>query len=90
MENVYKYFQFSPYFKDESEAFSGNEICYAEINLKHFLVFEKKNSTLNLYVSKYKLRSEIGKKPPEILELLVESYDKSIPEHRIAIKQYLD
>ena len=29
-------------------------------------------------------------KKPEILESLVQNYDKSIPEHRIAIKQYLD
>ena len=33
-------------------------------------------------------KKEIGKNPPEILEILIENYDKSIPEHRMAIKQY--
>ena len=90
MENVLKYYQFSLFIKDESNAFSGNEITFAELNSTHFLIFEKKEVSYNLYVSKYANRNEIGTKPPLILELLVEDYDKSIPEHRIAIKQYLD
>ena len=89
MENVLNYYEFSSFFKDESEAFSGNEISFTELNETHFLIFEKNNFSFNLYVSKYKHKNEIGKKPPEILELLVENYDKSKPEHRIAIKQYL-
>ena len=75
---------------DTSGSFSGNEISYSEINMTHFLIFEKKDKIFNLYVSKYAERKEIGIKPAEILELLVEKYDKSIPEHRIAIKQYLN
>ncbi|APZ46472.1 hypothetical protein BW723_09260 [Polaribacter reichenbachii] len=90
MENVLKYYEFSEFFKDNSSAFSGNEIAYTELNATHFLIFEKNNATYNLYVSKYQQRKDIGLKPPEILELLVENYDKSIPEHRIAIKQYLN
>ena len=90
MENVLKYYEFSSFFKDESEAFLGNEISYTELNETHFLIFEKNNIIFNLYVSKYRNKNEIGKKPPEILELLIENYDKSIPEHRIAIKQYLN
>ena len=43
----------------------------------------------NLYVSKYKSKKSIGAEKPEILELLVENYDKSIPEHRIIIKKYM-
>jgi hypothetical protein len=90
MENVLKYFEFSLFKKDESGAFSGNEIAFTELNETHFLIFEKKEETYNLYVSKYANKQEIGSNEPEILELLVENYDKSIPEHRIAIKQYLN
>ena len=89
MENVFKYYEFSAFFLDESDTFSGNEISFTELNDTHFLIFEKTNSTYNLYVSRYKHKNEIGSKSPEILELLVESYDKSIPEHRLMIKQYL-
>lgn len=90
MENVFKYYEFSPFFLDTSDTFSGNEICFTELNETHFLIFEKKNSTYNLFVSKYQSKKDIGVKSPEILELLVENYNKSIPAHRIAIKQYLD
>jgi len=90
MENVFKYYEFSPFFLDTSDTFSGNEICFTELNETHFLIFEKKNSTYNLFVSKYQSKKDIGVKSPEILELLVEDYNKSIPAHRIAIKQYLD
>ncbi|MEO9570777.1 MAG: hypothetical protein ABJH82_13935 [Polaribacter sp.] len=90
MENVFKYYEFSDFFLDESDAFSGNEISFTELNETHFLIFEKRYNSYNLYVSRYQSKKEIGTKPPQILELLVENYDKSIPEHRIAIKQYLD
>ena len=90
MENVLKYYEFSSFVKDESNTFSGNEIAFTELNETHFLIFEKKEETYNLYVSKYENKKVIGIKPPEILELLVENYDKSIPAHRIAIKQYLN
>ena len=87
MENVLKYYEFSLFIKDESDTFSGNEITFTELNSTHFLIFEKKEETYNLYVSRYTHKNDIGIKPPEILELLIENYDKSIPEHRIAIKQ---
>jgi hypothetical protein len=89
MENVLKYYEFSLFIKDESNAFHGNQIAFTELNTTHFLIFEKKEDAYNLYVSRYSHKNEIGVKPPKILELLVENYDKSIPEHRIAIKQYL-
>ena len=90
MENVFKYYEFSDFFIDKSDTFSGNEISFTDLNDTHFLIFEKNNSTYNLYVSRYHYKTDVGVKPPEILELLVENYDKSIPAHRIAIKQYLD
>jgi len=90
MENVFKYYEFSTFFLDTSDTFSGNEICFTELNETHFLIFEKKNIAYNLYVSRYQSKKDIGVKSPEILEILVENYDKSIPAHRIAIKQYLD
>ena len=90
MENVFKYYEFSNFFKDESGSFSGNEISFTILNATHFLIFEKNNETYNLYVARFVDKNEIGLKPPEILELLVANYDKSIPKHRIAIKQYLD
>jgi hypothetical protein len=90
MENVLKYYEFSIFLKDTSNSFSGNEISFTALNDTHFLIFEKEKEIYNLYVSKYAHKKDIGIKPPEILELLVENYDKSIPEHRIAIKQYLD
>lgn len=89
MENVFKYYDFSTFKKDNSNAFSGNEICFTELNETHFLIFEKQENNYNLYVSKYQNKKEIGEKPPEVVELLVENYDKSLPEHRIAIKKYL-
>jgi hypothetical protein len=89
MENVFKYFEFSDFFKDESGMFSGNEICFTVLNETHFLIFEKINNTYNLHVSKYNNKVEIGVKAALILELVVENYNKSLPEHRIAMRQYL-
>ncbi|WP_299063830.1 hypothetical protein [uncultured Polaribacter sp.] len=89
MENVFKYYEFSAFFLDKSDTFSGNEISFTELNDTHFLIFEKSNSTYNLYVSRYLHKKDIGVKAPEILELLVNNYDKSIPAHRLLIKQYL-
>ncbi|MDB9723784.1 hypothetical protein OAA58_03810 [Polaribacter sp.] len=90
MENVFKYYEFSPFFVDTSGVFFGNEISFTALNDTHFLIFEKKEAAYNLYVSKYVHPKEIGVNPAIILELLVTDYDKSNPAHRIAIKQYLD
>lgn len=90
MENVLKYYEFSEFKKDDSEAFSNNEIAYTELNETHYLIFEKEEDQYNLYVSKFNSRNEIGNKKPIILELLVSNYDKSKPEHRLAITQYLN
>lgn len=89
MENVFRYYEFSDFFIDKSEVFKGNEICFSELNAQHFLIFEKNNEKFNLYVSKYESKSKIGLNPPEILELLVENYDKSLPEHRVILRQYV-
>ena len=89
MENVFKYYDFSDFIEDKSGSFSGNMICYSELNEEHFLIFEKQDTQYNLFVSKYLSEKEIGVKPPEILESLVINYDKSIPEHRIVLRQYL-
>ena len=53
MENIFKYFDFSPFKKDDSNAFNGNQISYTELNAQHFLIFEKEQDIFNLYVSKY-------------------------------------
>ena len=89
MENIFKYFNFSPFKKDDSNAFNGNQISYSELNAQHFLIFEKEQDIFNLYVSKYSKKADIGNKSPEILELLVTNYDKSNPEHRVALRRYL-
>ncbi|AUC15959.1 hypothetical protein BTO06_12705 [Tenacibaculum sp. SZ-18] len=89
MENVLRYYEFSDFFQDKSGAFKGCEISYTELNSEHFLIFTKKNETYDLYVSKYSSEKEIGLKLPEILELLMEDYDKSIPEHRVILRKYL-
>lgn len=89
MENVLRYYEFSDFFEDTSGSFSKNEIAYSELNAQHFLIFEKKDENFNLYVSKYTSKKEIGLQPPEILELLIENYDKSIPEHRVILRKYL-
>lgn len=88
MENVFKYYEFSPFKKDTSQTFHGNEISFSELNDTHFLIFEKSGEQYNLYVSRYAHKKDIGVNPPEIVEMLVENYDKSIPEHRIAIRRY--
>ncbi|MFD2568964.1 hypothetical protein [Pseudotenacibaculum haliotis] len=90
MENVFKYFEFSSFFTDESQSFLGNQIAYSELNSEHFLVFENENDSYNLYVSKYANKKQIGKEAPEILELLIKDYDKGNPEHRIAIRRYFE
>ena len=90
MTNVFLYYGFNSFFKDESTTFSGNEICYAELNSEHFLIFEKDNDAYHLYVSKFNSKKEIGVNAPIILEKLIENYDKSIPEHRIAIRRYFE
>ena len=90
MTNVFLYYGFNSFFNDESPAFSGNELCYAELTAEHFLIFEKKDNTYHLYVSKFNSKKEIGVNTPMILEKLVENYDKSIPEHRIAIRRYFE
>jgi len=90
MENVLKYFEFSSFFKDESGAFSNNEIAVSELNSQHFLIFEKVEEEYNLYVSKYSGKKAIGTTQPEILELLIQNYDKSNPEHRVAIRRYFE
>ncbi len=90
MTNVFLYYDFTPFFKDESGAFSGSDICFSELNSEHFMIFEKNGENYNLYISKYQSKKEVGKLEPEILEILVENYDKSIPEHRIAIRRYFE
>ena len=90
MTNVFLYYDFTSFFKDESDSFSGNDICFSELNSEHFMVFEKNGENYNLYISKYQSKNEVGKSKPEILELLVENYDKSIPAHRIAIRRYFE
>jgi len=89
MENILKYFDFSPFKKDDSNAFNGNQISFTELNAQHFLIFEKEQDIFNLYVSKYSKKSDIGNKSPEILELLVTNYDKSNSQHRVALRRYL-
>ncbi|PKH49166.1 hypothetical protein CXF68_00020 [Tenacibaculum sp. Bg11-29] len=89
MESVFRYYEFSEFMSDKSEAFSGNEICFSILNEHHFLIFEKKKEAYKLYVSKYKSKLEVGFEQPEILELLVNDYDKSKPEHRIILRKYL-
>ena len=54
MENVFKYYLFSDFFKDTSETFKENEICFTELNETHFLIFEKDAAIYNLYVARYK------------------------------------
>ena len=88
MENVLKYYDFSAFFKDTSGTFS-NPISFTELNAQHFLIFENNDNAYTLYVSKYKNQKEIGKTKPEILEVLIEDYDKSIPKHRVVLRQYL-
>ncbi|MFD0993212.1 hypothetical protein [Tenacibaculum geojense] len=89
MENVLRYYEFSDFFKDESGTFSGNNIAYTELNSEHFLIFEQENENYNLYVSKFSSKNEIGKSSPEILETLVNKYDKSKSEHRVVLRKYL-
>lgn len=89
MDTILKYYEFSDFFKDQSNIFSGNDIAYTILNDTHFLIFERNKEVYTLFVSKYASKSQIGKEKPEILEILVENYDKSIPAHRLAITQYL-
>ena len=90
MTNVFLYYDFSSFFKDESGVFAGNEICFSELNSEHFLIFEKNNDNYNLYISKYESKNDIGKNKPVLFEMLIENYNKSIPDHRIALRRYFE
>lgn len=90
MENILKYYEFSDFSKDRSGTFHDHEIAYTALNETHFLVFEKEEDQFHLHVAKYASEQEIGQQPPEIVELVVANYDKSIPEHRIALRRYLE
>lgn len=81
---------FLDFLKTNPTFFNGNEISYSELNSEHFLIFEKSNENYNLYVSKYNSKNDIGKNKPLLLELVIENYDKSIPEHRIALRRYFE
>jgi hypothetical protein len=89
MENILKYYEFSDFLSDTSGVFNNNSICYTQLNDTHFLIFEKQNTNYNLYISKYKVIKDIGKTPPEGLQLLAEDYNKSNPAHRLLLKKYL-
>lgn len=89
MENVLKYFEFSTFINDKSNTFSGS-IAFSEVNQHHFLIFEKINNEFNLYVTRYEEKHQIGKEKPEVIELLINNYDKSLPEHRIILRKYLE
>lgn len=89
MEVVFQYFDFSSFFKDESDVFNGNQVCYSILNKHHFLIFEQTiENQYNLYVAKFDNEKSIGFNKPELIELVVENYDKSKPAHRIALKSY--
>ena len=88
MTNVFLYYDFTDFITDESHSFSGNKICYSELNAEHFMIFEKEGGKYNLFISKYASKNDIGKKPPLILETLVKDYNKSIPEHRVILRRY--
>lgn len=90
METVLQYYNFTAFTQDVSKVFSGNQICFTALNETHFLVFELENEQYTLYISKYKNKQEIGVKAPEILETLVKNYDKSVPEHRIILRRYVE
>lgn len=90
MENVFKYYDFTSFSKDTSGVFSGNEICYTELNKTHFLIFESILNQYNLYVARYQSKYDIGKNQPEIIEVVVKDYNKDIPEHRVALKRYFE
>ncbi len=89
MENILKYYEFSEFIKDDSGTFSSI-ISYSELNPQHFLIFQKKGDTYDLFVTQYKNKKSIGNSKPEILELVIQNYDKSMPEHRIAIRKYFE
>ncbi len=39
MTNVFLYYDFHIFFKDESDSFSGNDICFSELNAESFYDF---------------------------------------------------
>lgn len=88
MENILKYYEFTPFFKDLSGVFAHNMVSYSQLNKNHFLIFEKNRSCYNLYISKYSSKKEVGKENPLALENVIADYSKSNPSHRIALKKY--
>ncbi len=88
METIFKYYEFSSFVNDQSQVFSGHPICYSQLNPTHFLIFEQDGDAYHLYVARYADKKEVGKTAPELLETLVEHYDKSIPAHRVILKRY--
>lgn len=91
MDIVLDYYGFSSFTKDESQAFNGNDISHFALNNHHALVFEREDeNTFHLHITKFSNLKDLGNKQPEILETIVENYDKSKPEHRLALRAYVD
>lgn len=91
MDIVLDYYGFSSFFNDSSGVFSNHKISYLALNKQHVLVFElTAENKYNLHVAKYLQLDDVGKKSPEIIETIVEDYNKSNPEHRLALRAYVD
>ena len=91
MDIVLDYYGFSPFSKDESQVFNGNDISHLALNDHHALVFEHtKEDVYLLHITKFANLKDLGIKQPEILETIVENYDKSKPEQRLALMAYVD
>ena len=73
MENVLKYYEFSEFKKDNSEAFSNNEIAYTELNETHYLIFEKDGNKAFVKVLKWR---EINNDKDTIIYGMVKEFIK--------------
>lgn len=88
MENIFRYYEFSPFEEDQSGFFSGHPVSYSQLNDTHYLIFEKEGDAYHLHVARFADSKNIKNKAPELLETLVRNYDKGIPEHRVILKRY--
>lgn len=88
MEQFLDYYNFTDFFKDQSDFF--DTISYASIKDDLYLLIEQKESNFNIHFTSYQNKKDIGVTKPKGLNTLIENFKLDNNSHRKVIQQYLD
>jgi len=88
MEQFLEYYNFSDFFKDQSNFF--NVIAFVSIKEDLYLIIEKKENTYNIHFTSYDSAKKIGQQKPKALNTLIQNFALDNNEHRKVVQQYLD